>query len=139
MRELLGTNNFPFFSIAIGQLLETRYFHWHVVCSAIALLHLVAEWLYFGKYPQKISLLLLVCLCAIGLVQALWLQPRLQGLHQLERRPAQHEEVARAVRASRGLAGTLDVILICGLGLYLWRVTNPVEGTRFVSAPKFRS
>ena len=140
MQELLGSNNFPYFSVAIGQVLQTRYFHWHLVCSAVALLHLVAEWLYFGKYPQKVALGLLAALCFIGLLQACWLQPRLKELHQLQHaRTQQREAAARAYHVSDGFAEILNVAMLGGLALYLWRVANPPDVTRFVTPAKFRS
>jgi hypothetical protein len=33
---------------------------------------------------------------------------------------------------------TLEVVLVGGLLVYLWRVANPPDPTRFVSASKFR-
>ena len=40
MVELLGTNNFPFFSGAIAQIIATRFFTFHLVCAVVAVLHL---------------------------------------------------------------------------------------------------
>src|SRR4029077_2783900 len=115
MRDLLGTNNFPFFSVAIAQVLEARYFHWHLACSFVALLHLVAEWLYFGKYPQKLSLALLLGLCLLGVTQNFWLQPRLRGLHQLEHsRPHQRETVSRAFQAAAAVSTTVNALMLGG-------------------------
>jgi hypothetical protein len=140
MEQLLGSNNFPFFSVAIGQVIEARYFHWHLLCSAVALLHLVAEWLYFGKYPQKVALGLLAGLCLIGFVQAYWLQPRLKDLHEAQRsRAQQREPAARAYQFSHGSAQVLNVLMLGGLALYLWRLANPPDVTRFVTPAKFRS
>ncbi len=142
MQRLLGQNNYPFFSVAIGQLLATRYFHWHLVCSLVALLHLVAEWLYFGKYPRRLWLGLLLALCLIGVVQAYGLQPRLQALHRLEHarvEPELQQAAARSFRLWHGAALVLDVLMVAGLAVYVWRVANPTDPMRFVSASKFRS
>lgn len=140
MQELISTKNFPFFSVAMGQMLAGRFFHWYVACSIVALLHLVAEWLYLGKYPHRGWLALLLGLCLAGVVQVYALQPRLQQLHRLQfTRPDIRDAAARSFRAWQTVSGTLNLLLAAGLLVYVWRVANPPDPTRFVSASKFRS
>lgn len=140
MRDLLSAKNFPYFSEVINQMLSGRLFHWYVACSIVALVHLVAEWLYLGKYPQRAWLALLLGLCLAGVVQIYAIQPRLAELHRLQyTRPDLREAAARSFRAWQTVSGGLDLVLVCGLVLYLWRVANPPDATRFVSASKFRS
>ena len=68
MRNLLGPNNYPYFSGAIAQILISRYFYFQFGCAIVAALHLLAEWLYLGKYPQKLQAGLLVGLAAAALL-----------------------------------------------------------------------
>jgi hypothetical protein len=142
MRNLLG-HNFPFFSGAIFEVLARRYFQLQVVCAIIALAHLAAEWLYLAKYPQKLSLALVLCLCLTCGVGGWWFQPKLHRLHALRyglstpsapRLAAEH-----AFPAWQTGAHLVNFLTVAGLAVYLWRVANPPDPTRFVSAAKFRS
>lgn len=143
MATLLGSNNYPYFSGAIAQLFVTRYFDLHYVCSAIALVHLLMEWLYLGRSPQRFQLGLIVGLCLAVLVGGCWLQPKMQRLHNLKyalnQRPQVREAAGRSFRAWQGVSMALNILLVAGLTVYLWRVANPSDATRFVSAVKFRS
>jgi hypothetical protein len=140
LSSLLGPKNAPFFSVAIGQLITARYFHLYLACSAIAWLHLMAEWLYFGRYPKRLWLALLVGLCLSGVVQSFWLQPRLKEWHRLRYSGSQLKDAAgHAYGVWHGVSTVLNVTLVCGLVVYLWGVANPPDPTRFVSATKFRS
>jgi hypothetical protein len=144
MQNLLGQKNYPYFSTAIAQIIASRYFHLYLVCASLALLHLLGEWLYFGKYPQRFSLGLLLGLCLIGLAQDYWLQPRLKVLHKTlyqtqALRPEQREPASHAFHVSGMVAGGLDWLALGGLLVYLWRLANPPDVPRFLSATKFRS
>jgi hypothetical protein len=140
MKVLLGDKNFPYFSIAIGQLVGGRYFHVFLFCSLVSLLHLLAEWLYLGRNPQRFWTMLLLSLLLGGLLQAWYIQPRLRQNHLLQfTRPQQGEAAGRNYLFWRGISQALNVFLLAGLGIYLWRVANPPDVTRFVGTPKFRS
>jgi len=144
MQNLLGPKNYPYFSVAIVQLLADRYFHLYLACAMVALLHLVAEWLYFGRYPDRVFLALLIGLCLAGLLQVYWLQPRLEALHDMAYqtqtlRPEQRDPPLRAFQVTRATAGALNWFMLAGLVGYLWRLAHPPDLPRFVSATKFRS
>jgi hypothetical protein len=143
MKNLIGTNNFPYFSVAIGDIIARRFFHVCTFCSMIALLYLIAEWLYFGKYPSKRWLVFVFSLILLGFLRGYWLQPTLRGLHDLQHaRQTRAEERETAVRAFNTwsfIAKSFDVALVGGLAFYLWRVGNPADSTRFIAASKFRS
>jgi len=139
MQELVGMNNYPYFSTAIAQLIGVRYFHIYFACSIVAWLHLLAEWLYSGKYPQKPWLGLLLGLFLAGLVNGFGLQPRLKALHKFQyTHPQQREEASRSFQYWQGISRGINLLMLAGVGLYLWRVGNPPDPTRFVSAGKFR-
>ena len=139
MSDLLGAKNYPFFSVAIGQILESRYFHLYLVCSGVAAVHLMAEWLYFGRYPHRLWLGLMGCLFAFGLAQSCWLQPKLATLHRQQfARPELHESASRSFQVWRNTSQGLNLLVVGGLAFYLWRVANPPDPARFVSPTKFR-
>ena len=141
MRDLLGPKNFPYFSGAIAQILIARYFRFQVGCAIVATLHLLAEWLYLGKYPQRLQTGLLIGVASAALVGGYWLQPRLKGLHAtkygVNSRAEIREAAARSFKAWHGVSQVVNLLVVGGLGIYLWRAANPHDQTRFVSAVKF--
>lgn len=142
MRELIGANNFPYYSEAIGNIFAQRFFHLYSACSVVGLGYLAAEWLYFGKYPPRRWLGLVLALVVLGLARGYGVQPALNKLKAVEHgrasRLEERQAAARAFQSWNFIARSLDILLAAGLGVYLWRVGNPAESTRFVGA-KFRS
>jgi hypothetical protein len=140
MQALLGPKNFPFFSVAVDQILSSRYFALYLVCGGIAGLHLLAEWLYFGRQPQKPWLWLVLALLAIGALESALLQPKLQHLHRLPlTRPELREPASRSFHTWQTASLALQLFGVAGLTIYFWRQANPPDPARFVSASKFRS
>jgi hypothetical protein len=148
MQQLLGPKSFPYFSAAIAQVISSRCYILFLVCSLVALLHIGAEWLYFGKHPTRASLLLVFCLFIGGLIQSRSLEPRLRTLLIEQHNPSIHstqrEHAAAAFRMWHGVSIALNLFVLAGLYQYLWRVANPPEQMRFVGATtqspaKFRS
>ncbi len=141
MQRLLGSNNFPYFSGAIAQITIARYFRLQLVCGAVAVVHLLAEWLYLGKHPHKIQVGLLVALCSAALLGGYWLQPKLNALHAtkygLNTRPEVREAADHSFRAWHVVSQVVNLLLVGGLAAYLWRAANPSDPTRFVSSVKF--
>ena len=143
MKDLLGSNTSPYFRGAIAQILIARYFHLQLACAGVAVLHLVAEWLYLGRAPRNFSVGLLAGLAAAALLGGSWFQPRMKELHSIKydaRRP-QAERLAadRSFSAWHGAAQGINLLMLAGLAVYLWRMANPADPTRFVSTAKFRS
>lgn len=141
MKNLLGANNYPYFSGAIAQILIARYFHFQLVCAGVAAAHLLAEWLYLGKYPRKFQSGLLIGLCVAALLGGGWLQPKLKALHAathgVHTRPEIREAASRSFKTWHGVSQAVNLLLVAGLGVYLWRAASPSDPTRFVSAMKF--
>ena len=141
MKSLLGENNYPYFSGAIAQILIARYFHFQVACGVVAVLHLLAEWLYLGKYPRRLQAGLVIGLCAAALFGGYGLQPRLKALHatkySVNTRPEIREAAARSFKAWHGVSQVVNLLMVSGLAVYLWRAANPSDQTRFLSAVKF--
>jgi hypothetical protein len=141
MKTLLGPNNAPYFSGAIAQIFIARYFHFHLACAAVAMAHLLAEWLYLGRSLRRFRTALLAALCAAVLFGGYWLQPKLKGLHAVKygvnNRLEIREAAARSFRTWHGVSQVINLLAVGGLAVYLWRVANPSDPTRFVSAVKF--
>ena len=141
MKNLLGPINYPYFSGAIAQILIARYFYFQLAGAIIAVLHLLAEWLYLGKSPQKLQVGLLIGLSSAALVGGYWLQPRLKTFHAakygVNTRPEIREAAARSFKAWHGVSLVINLLTVGGLAVYLWRAANPSDTTRFVSAVKF--
>ena len=143
MRNLIGEKNYPYYSGAITQLLLARYFYLQLICGIVAILHLLAEWLYLGKTPKKAWLGLLISLFAIVLIGGNWLQPKLKDLHRIkyavDASADQRKLASETFKSWHGTSQVLNLLLLAGLAVYLWRVANPPDPTRFVSTTKFRS
>jgi hypothetical protein len=141
MKALLGPNNFPYYSGAIAHVLISQYFHFQLLCGAVAVVHLLAEWVYLGKYPRRLQVGLLTGMCAAVLVGGYWLQPKLKNLHAskygLNTPPEIREAAARSFRTWHVVSQVVNVLVVGGLAVYLWRAANPSDPTRFVSSVKF--
>lgn len=138
MKGLLGSKSFPYFSVAISQIIAARFYGLFLVCAMLAMLHMGAEWLYFGKYPRRFWLILILGLFLGGLAQAYGIQARLKGLLLLEHSPANppqlREPAGRSFRAWHVVSTGVNLLMLAGLGIYLWRVANPPDEMRFVGA-----
>jgi hypothetical protein len=138
MKELLGPKSFPYFSGAISQVIAGHFFGLFLICAILAMLHTGAEWLYFGKYPRRLWLVLIFGLFLGGLAQVYGIQPRLRGLLLVQYSPNSRQELrepaARSFRAWHAVSTGVNLLLLGGLGMYLWRVANPPDEMRFVRA-----
>lgn len=143
VEQMLGPANAPYYATALGQVLDQRFFHFQLVFALIACAHVIAMWLYVGRVPKRSWQILLGTLLAITLLQSFVLQPKLRSTHlsHFSRQvpPAARSAAAKAFRAWHGLSFVLTLLQVAGLCGYYWRVANPSEATRFVSAVKFRS
>lgn len=141
MESLLGLKNFPYFSGAIVQIVLTRFFSLQLACGLVAVLHFVAEYLYLGRRLEKFSVGLLAILVGFSVFGSSWLGPRLHELQETRyRNPAvaEREKAAKTFRFWNGFSQLMNVVTVGGLIIYVWRVTNPPDSPRFVSAGKFR-
>lgn len=142
MHTLLGPKYFPYFSGAAAQIVLIRYFHFHLVCALIALLHVVGEWIYLGRAGHRRWLGLLVALFGFSLLGSVWLGPKLSQLHRAQHRinaaPHEREVAAKSFRLWHGVFQAVNVLMIGGVAVCLWRAANPPDDLRFVGSPKFR-
>ena len=142
MLALLGPKYFSYFSGAVAQIVLARYFHFHLACASVALLHLLAERIYLGRTAHRLWLGLLAVLFGFSLLGSVWLGPKLAGSHRaqhvLNAPPAAREAAAKSFRLWHGVFQAVNVLMIGGVAVCLWRVTNPPSDLRFVGTPKFR-
>jgi hypothetical protein len=143
MAAVLGQSEDSFRNYAgqIAQVVLGRYYRFHVTCAVIAWLHLLAEWLYLGRPWRKFAFSLLGALFVLTLIGGNGLQPRLKALHHTRyysSQPAEREAAAKSFRLWHGISQVLNVLMIGGLVLYLWRTANPADTPRFISSVKFR-
>jgi hypothetical protein len=82
-------------------------------------------------------------LLSLTLAGRYWLQPKLGTLHKLKYAVNVSEQVRESAAASfriwHGVAQVINLAMLIGLGIYLWRVANSEDSARFVSNSKFRS
>lgn len=140
--DVLRPENFPYFSGAIAQVVLTRYFHLHLACATVALLHLGVEWLYLGRATRRFWTLLLMALFGASLIGAFWLTPKLRDLHRsrslVKAAPGQREAAAKSFRVWQGFFQGLNVLMIAGVAVYFWRAAHPPDELRFVGSTKIR-
>ncbi len=139
----------PFWPGAMAQLVVARFFHLQHICGAIALAHLLAEWVYLGRPLHRPTLALLIGLLCFGFAGGLWLQPKLKRLNFIKYSmteqykpaaiPAQERIAAnKSFRLWHGVASSLNLLALAGLVVYFWRVTHPTDNLRFVGSTQFR-
>ena len=65
------------------------------------------------------------------------------GLHTIKYasniRPEERRAAGETFRTWHGMAQVLNFLMTGSVAVYLWRVANPPDPTRFLSATKFRS
>jgi len=120
---------------AAAQIVIERYFLLHQTCGIVALAHLVAEWLYMGKPLQRLTLWLLLGIVALGLAGGYGLQPKLRRLHRTTygpgSTPQQIEQAKQSFRLWHAMSQALNLVMITGVVVYLWRATTPGSGYRY--------
>ena len=141
MKSRLG----DFYTGWIAQKVLDRYFLLHYWCGGIALVHLLAEWVYLGKALSRFLLWLLIGTLGLSLIGGLGLTPKLKRLHLIKYARAesftdtQRTQAARSFSRWHGVSSGMNLLILCGLAVYFWRTVHSNDGPRFVSANKFRS
>ena len=145
LKRLFG----PAYPGLFAQSVVERFFLLQYCCGGLALLQQLAEWVYLGKSFHKITVGVLLGLCALSLLGGFALQPKMKEWHRIKystelyRRelypPEQKARAARLFGVWHGVASSMNLLALGGLAFYLWRMANPGAGTRFVPAGKFRS
>jgi len=137
MLRLLGLPHAGAAALVVAQ----HCFMLQSVCGAIALAHLVAEWLYAGKPIRRWPTYLVTGLLGLALLGGS-VQPKLQRLHLemygMRSTPQQRTRAGAAFRNWQAVVQAANVVSILGLAIYVWQVASAGMAARFVSATKFR-
>lgn len=127
---------------AAAQIVLERYFALHQWCGGIALVHLLADWLYTSRPFRRWVLYLVLALFGLGLVGGHFFQPKLQNLHVqiygLRSTDQQRQQAKKSFQIWHAVAQTTNLFMTFGLFAYLLQSTASVNASRFVSANKFR-
>ena len=127
---------------AVAQVLVEQYMIGQQWCAGIALVHLMAEWLYFGRLNSKASLWILLGCLGVSLIGTHLLAPRMKELH-LRKYAVQttDEQKAAATRSFGILHGTSQVtnlLALCGVLFYYWRLSYGNVSGKTGSGARFR-
>jgi uncharacterized membrane protein len=127
---------------ASAHILARRFYFFQYGCAAIALLHLLGEFLYAGRPFKQTTLYLLLGMLGLALIGGQLLQPRLQSLHREIYGPrstaVQQEKSRRTYTFLHGARQFLNTLVSVGLLVYIWQIAMPGATPRFVAANKFR-
>lgn len=138
MKQLLGQNNYPFFAGAITQVVARRFFVLQIICASIALLHMLAAWLYLGKPLRRLNTGIVAGLFVVAVTCALLIGPKIEQLHMAKFARNQPAELADAAAKSLqlwlGLGRAANFIILAGVTVYFVRIAS-VAGTP--SSPRF--
>ncbi len=142
MKALLGPAH-PAYAGAMVQVMFTRFFTLQFVCGTIAATHLVAEWIYLGRAPEKLAVGLVGGLLLFSLLGSQWVQPKLRQFHATKygktSTPEQREEAAASMRMWHAASQIGNLAALAGLAVFFWRTGSRPEATRFASSSKFRA
>lgn len=124
-----------------AETLVARFFLLQYWCGAIALAHLLAEWIYGGRPMRRLNLALVLAMLTVALAGGLWAQPKMQAWHAAKYFGITAElrtQAGQSFAAWHGVSEGANLLIIGGLILYLWRVSLPPVGPRFSSLGKIR-
>jgi hypothetical protein len=126
-KTLLGTNNYPYFSGAIAQIIFNHFFFKiQLTCSMLALIHLLLERLYFGRFLDSWRAPLVGFLAGVTLLGGFVARPRLETLHTIKyspkSTPAMREAASQSFRTWHGASQIVNVFVLIGLGIYVCRI-----------------
>ena len=124
-----------------AQAIVARYFVLQYWCGGIALVHLLAEWLYCGRPLWRLNLGLLVVILSLGLAGGVWAQPKMRALHithYFGRTTEQQMQAAKAFATWHAASEAANLLVIGGLVWYLWLAGREQEPPRLLSFSKIR-
>jgi len=140
MKSLLGPA-FPAWSGTLVQVVFKRYFLLNYVCGSIAVVHLIAEWLYQGRPIDQLTAGLIGGILIFSLAGGLFMQPKLSQLHRTKYSPAttieQKTKAASSLRLWHGISQTANLAVLVALFSYFWKTASKPDAVRFLTSQKF--
>jgi hypothetical protein len=137
MKKLLTPAGVGFAAEAV----VARFFLLQYWCGAIALAHLLAEWLYSGRPVRRLNLALVLAMLTVALAGGLWAQPKMREWHATKyfgKTIELQTQAARSFALWHAASESANLLVIAGLILYLWRVSVPPASPRFGNFGKIR-
>jgi hypothetical protein len=117
-----------------AETIVARFFLVQYWCGSIALVHLLAEWMYCGRPVRRLNLGLIIGLLALALAGGLWAQPKMKTLHEIKyfgKTADLQAQAGKSFAMWHGISETINIFVIGSLVLYLWSVSAPPESARF--------
>lgn len=118
----------------IAQMMQERYFAFHLVCGSIALLHALAQWFLRKRESQRVVLGLLAGILLLSLTGMFLLQPRMKSLFKIKYSAptwSQRDQANASFGRWHGVAMTFNLIVLGGLVFYFWRLAGPSGASRY--------
>jgi len=125
----------------VAEAVVARYFLLQYWCGAIALAHLLGEWLYCGRPARRFNLTLVLAMLSVALAGGLWAQPKMNKLHVVKyfgKVPEQRAQAGKSFGHWHAASESANLLVMGGLILYLWRVSVAPESPRFGGFSKIR-
>ncbi len=137
MLEHLKKPFYDYFSLVLDALMRTQFLYFSVVCGAVALLHLMAEWLYLGRRVPRLTLGLVLVIISLVLLNCVWLRSHISALHEarFKAQPTAVQEIQQSFARWKRVSTATDVLTIGCLALYLWRVAREDTPLNFLGSP----
>jgi hypothetical protein len=128
---------------SVAQVLLSRYYNLNLICGSVAIGHLLAEWVLTGRPMRRRLLILILVIFSFGLTVGFWLQPKMHQWHWTmygiggKVTVVQAEKARRSFHTWHGIAQLANLMVLGGLTVVLWQLTEPVPTPRFMSQTKF--
>ena len=127
---------------AAAQVIMERYFLVQYCCGGIAVAHWTIETLYAGKSLQRWVPYWIVGILVLELCSGLWVEPKLKRGHLEIYAPRstvqQREQASRTFGFWHTVVQISNLVVMLGVGAYVWEQNRPPAAARFVGAAKFR-
>jgi len=102
----------------------------------VALLHLLGEWIYLGRTPRGSGAWITDCIGSGWPARRLLAATKMKELHTtkyLSVSAVTRETADRSLSRLAWLSQGMNLVMLAGLAIYLWRIANPADPARFVS------
>ena len=130
----------PYYVGTVAQLMQERYFLFHLACGGIALLHTLGHWLLRRRESQRVVLSLLAAICVLNLAGTFLLVPKMKSLFQIVHTAPtklQRDQAKATFNGWHGVAQSFNLVIMGGLIFYVWRMAAPTPENRYAKSNPF--